>query len=137
MRNFNVNILFKIQTSKNLYIEQLINQIETYNRNKSSSTNYDIFTGYTNNSIFQLFAFFNRHWKNKYVFLNPFLEQFTIEELIDFMRISPDLYLTSEVTAKLYYSGKFYFAEILFNYFIKSHIAKHNNLFSLRTIIKL
>ena len=135
MRNFNVNILFKIQTSKNLYIEQLINQIETYNRNKSSTSNYDIFTGYTNNSIFQLFAFFNRSWKNKYVFLNPFLEQFSLEDLIDFMRISPDIYLTNEVTAKLYYSGKFYFAEILFNYFIKSHIAKHNNLFSLKTVL--
>ena len=137
MRNFNVNILFKIQTSKNLYIEQLINQIETYNRNKSSSINYDIFTGYTNNSIFQLFAFFNRYWKNKYVFLNPFLEQFTLDQLIDFMKITPDIYINNDVTAKLYYSGKFYFAEILFNYFIKSHIAKHNNLFSLRTIINL
>ena len=137
MRNFNVNILFKIQTSKNLYIEQLINQIETYNRNKSSSINYDIFTGYTNNSIFQLFAFFNRHWKNKYVFLNPFLEQFSLEQLIDFMKIPPDIFINNDVTAKLYYSGKFYFAEILFNYFIKSHIAKHNNLFSLRTIINL
>ena len=137
MRNFNVNILFKIQTSKNLYIEQLINQIELYNRNKSSSTNYDIFTGYTNNSIFQLFAFFNRNWKNKYVFLNPFLEQFSLDDLIDFMKIPPDIFLNNEVSAKLYYSGKFYFAEILFNYFIKSHIAKHNNLLSLKTVLNL
>ena len=138
MRNFNVNILFKIQTSKNLYVEQLINQIEIYIKGKSSSSiNYDIFTGYTNNSIFQLFAFFNRYWKNKYIFLNPFLDQFTFDQLIDFMRIPSDIFINNDVTAKLYYSGKFYFAEILFNYFIKSHIAKYNNLFSLRTVLNL
>ena len=138
MRNFNVNILFKIQTSKNLYVEQLINQIEIYIKGKSSSSiNYDIFTGYTNNSIFQLFAFFNRYWKNKYIFLNPFLDQFTFDQLIDFMRILSDIFINNDVTAKLYYSGKFYFAEILFNYFIKSHIAKYNNLFSLRTVLNL
>ena len=122
MRSFNGNILFKIQSSKQIYIESIVKLIETFNNNPTSIQNYEIFVEYNNNSVFKTLSLFNKFWKNKYVYMNPFLDHFTFEQLINFMSIHKDTELTNSISTSLFYSGKFYFAEIMFSYFIKKVI---------------
>jgi len=137
MRSFNGNILFKIQSSKQIYLESIVKLIESFNNNPTSLQNYEIFVEYNNNSIFKTLSLFIKYWKNKYVYMNPFLDHFTFEQLINFMSIHKDIELTNSISTNLFYSGKFYFAEIMFSYFIKSHIVKHNHLLNMKTILNL
>ena len=137
MRSFNANILFKIQSSKQIYLESIVKLIESFNNNPTALKNYEIFVEYNNNSIFKTLSLFNKFWKNKYVYMNPFLDHFTFDQLINFMSIHKDTELTNSISTNLFYSGKFYFAEIMFSYFIKSHIVKHNHLLNMKTILNL
>ena len=137
MRSFNVNILFKIQSSKQTYMEGIVKLIESFNNNPTSIQNFEIFVEYTNNSIFKTLSYFNKRWKNKYVYINPFLDNFTFEQLINFLKIHKDTQFQNPISTNLFFTGKFFFAELLFSYFIKSHIVRHNHLLNMKTILNL
>ena len=137
MRNFNVNILFKIQKTKQLYIKSLTDQLKKYAVKKTTQDNFEFFTNFLNVKILELFSYFSIYWKNKYVSISTFLYDFQIDDLLELMSIPKDMHQPSDKEAKDFYNSKLYFAELLFNYFIKSQLIKNNNLFSMKTILNM
>ena len=82
MRNFNVNILFKIQKTKQLYIKSLTDQLKKYAVKKTTQDNFEFFTNFLNVKILELFSYFSIYWKNKYVSISTFLYDFLFHRYI-------------------------------------------------------
>lgn len=137
LRNFNVNILFKVQKTKQLYIQPLTDQIKTFIQKKTAAQNFEFFANFLNFKILELFSCFSQHWKNKYISPVLFLYNFKLEDLVELMSIPKEMHLPDPQVAKSFYSAKLYFAELLFNYYIKSHIQNHNNIYSMKTILNM
>ena len=137
MRNFNVNILFKIQKTKQLYVKSLTEQIKVFINKKATNQIYEFPGNYLTTSILEMFSNFAANWKNKYVSIVSFLYEFQFDDLLSLMTIPKENHVPESQTPENYFNGKLYFAELLFNYYIKSHVLRYNNLFSMKTILNM
>ena len=137
MRNFNVNILFKIQKTKQLYVKSLTEQIKSYINRKATNQMSEFPGNYLTTSILEMFSNFAANWKNKYVSIVSFLYEFQFTDLLNLMTIPQENHVPESQTPENFFNGKLYFAELLFNYYIKSHVLRYNNLFSMKTILNM
>ena len=137
MRNFNFNILFKIPKSKTIYIDALTAQINMYVSKKSVNSNNEFFKNFLVFKILELFSSFAVFWENKFFHVIPqFLATYKIKDLFDLMALN-DFGAVNEENAQNFISGKFYFAELLFNFIVRTFMLKFANLWNIRTIINM
>ena len=138
MRNFNFNILFKIPKSKQIYIDALTAQISMYVSKKSVETNSEFFNNFIVVKILELFSTFAVYWENKFFHVVPtLLGIFKMKDLFDLLSLNDMINTIKEEFATNFISGKFFFAELLFNYIVRTFMLKFNNLWNFRTIINM
>lgn len=137
LQNFNFNILSKIPASKEIYIEYLITKtIECLSSmNEENSKNF--FTNFMNYKILELFSTFATRWENKFFHLKNYITDGKPEEVFELLRFKEPVRIIEASKAPDFVNCKFYFAEYLFNYFVRSYQLKFNNLFNIRTILNM
>ena len=139
MRNFNYNILFKIPKSKQIYIDALTTQINSFVSKKSVEANNEFFKNFIVFKVLELFSSFAVFWENKFFHVVPqFLSTYKMKDLFELMALNDLSDSTiNEEFAQNFISAKFYFAELLFNFIVRSYMLKYNNLWNFRTIINM
>ena len=138
LQNINFNILNKIPVSKQMYIDYISSKINEYSHNQSSENSKNFFSNFINFKILELFSCFAGLWTNKFFHLkNYFGSNITNEALIKLMSFSEPISMLNENDAADFTTAKFYFAEYVFNYIVKTFQLKYNNLWNIRTILNM
>ncbi len=138
MRNFNFNILFKIAKSKQIYLDTLINQINQYCTKKNPELNKEFFKNFIIYKILELFSAFAVFWENKFFHVVPsLLGTYKIKDLFNLMSLNELRNSLDEDMATNFITAKFYFAELLFNYIVRTFMLKYTNLWNVRTIFNM
>jgi len=136
LQNFNFNIISKIPESKQRYLDFLIKEIKNYTSNDNDENNRAFFTNFVNYKILELFSFFAQRWENKFFHVKNYLQEYEPSQIIDLLKIKEWNKITSDNAAN-FVNSKFYFAEYLFNYFVRTYLLKYNNLLNIRTILNM
>ena len=137
LQNFNYNILAKINTTKQMYIDYLITKISEYQAAPSHKNSKNFFGNFINFKILELFSAFASRWENKFFHVKNYLQPFSNEILFKMMSLDEPISILTESEAPDFATAKFYFAEFIFNYIIRTYQLKFNNLWNIRTIVNM
>jgi hypothetical protein len=137
LQNFNYNILAKITTTKHMYIDYLITKISEYQAAPSHKNSKNFFSNFINFKILELFSAFASRWENKFFHVKNYFQPFSNEILFKMMSLDEPVSILTENEAPDFATAKFYFAEFIFNYIIRTYQLKYNNLWNIRTIVNM
>lgn len=145
LQNFNFNILSKIGITEEKYLQYLIDKIKEYAQSSSNVNNpelaaeesKDFFSQFINYKILECFSMFATRWENKFFHVKDYFKGIPPKKLISLMPLSENAADINEAIRGDFFSAKFYFAELVFNYLIRTYLLKYNNLWNIRTIINM
>lgn len=137
LQNFNFNILSKITFSKQMYIDYLVTKIAEYQNNPTHENSKNFFSNFINFKILELFSSFAVRWENKFFHVKNFFVSTPPETLIKLMSFHEPLSMLNQEDIPAFSISKFYFAEYLFNYIVRTNLLKYNNLLNIRTILNM
>ena len=144
LQNFNFNILSKICITEEKYLNYLITKIKDYasiyvtnDIEQTIAASKDFFSHFINYKILECFSMFAQRWENKFFHVKNYFDGINPEILIRLMSISENAADINEAIRGDFFSAKFYFAELVFNYLIRTYLLKYNNLWNIRTIINM
>ena len=80
---------------------------------------------------------FATRWENKFFHVKDYFKGIPPKKLISLMPLSENAADINEAIRGDFFSAKFYFAELVFNYLIRTYLLKYNNLWNIRTIINM
>jgi hypothetical protein len=136
-QNFNFNILSKIQFSKQMYIEYFTSKISDFQSHSTVENSKNFFANFINFKILELFSSFSENWKNKFFHLKNYLETIPHTTLFNLISLDEPISMLTANDAPDFTTAKFYFADYVFNYIVRSFQLKYNNLWNIRTIINM
>jgi len=137
LQNFNFNILCKIPASREIYLDYFVNSIDGYITNMNDENSKNFFTNFINYKILELFSTFAVRWENKFLHMKNYLLNRKSSDVIELLKFKEPLSIIEPSKAADFVNCKFYFAEYLFNYFIRTYQLKYNNLWNIRTILNM
>lgn len=145
LQNFNFNILSKIGVTEEKYLNYIIDKIKEYaiasdNANSpeiAAEESKDFFSEFIIYKILECFSMFATRWENKFFHVKDYFKGIPPEKLISLLRLREN---ASEINGAIigdFFSAKFYFAELIYNYLVRTYFLKYNNLWNIRTIINM
>ena len=137
LQNFNFNILSKIASSRQIYLDYFVAKIDEYIANMNEENSKNFFTNFINFKILELFSTFAVRWENKFFHVKNYLDTRKPADIIELLRFKEPVSIIEPNKAADFVNSKFYFAEFLFNYFVRTYQLKNNNLWNIRTIINM
>ena len=138
LREINFNLILRIPKAKEIYIDTLIQEINNYLIKKDDESNFAFFKDLLVNKSLELFSMFSVYWENKFWFILPsMLNQYNISDLFNLLSFGDNIEKLDENMVISFISGKFYFAELLFDYIIRTYTNTYCNLFNVKTILNM
>lgn len=136
LQNFNFNILSHIPATRQMYIDYLIAKVSEYEKSPTYEMSKTFFTNPINFKILELFSAFAVRWENKFFHVQNYLNV-SDDLLFKLVAFSEPIRMLSENDAADFVTAKFYFAEYVFNYIVRTYQLKFNNLWNVRTILNM
>ena len=137
LENFNYNILSKITVSKQMYIDYLVQKITEYQNTPTHDHSKTFFSNFINFKILELFSAFAVRWENKFFHAKNYFANINTDILIKLMSFNEPISMLSQNDAPDFTTAKFYFAEYVFNYIVRTYQLKFNNLWNIRTLLNM
>ena len=138
LREINFNLIFRVAKSKEMYIDTLTQELNNYMIKKNAEMNLEFFKNILVFKVLELFSIFSVYWENKFWYILPSLfSQYNIEDLFGLFSFGDIINKLDEDMVSNFTSAKFYFAELMFDYVIRTYTATYCNLLSVRTILNM
>ena len=138
LREINFNLILRLPKAKEIYIDTFMQEISNYLVKKDDESNYAFFNDILVNKTLELFSMFSVYWENKFWYILPWmLNKYNISDLFGILSIGDIINRLDESMVVNFTSGKFYFAELLFDYIIRTYTNTYCNLFNVKTILNM
>ena len=138
LREINFNLILRLPKSKEIYIDTFIQEINNYLIKKDDESNFIFFNDILVNKSLELFSMFSVYWENKFWYILPsMLNQYNVSDLFNILSFGDVINRLDESMVINFISGKFYFAELLFDYIIRTYTNTYCNLFNVKTILNM
>ena len=138
LREINFNLILRLPQAKELYLDTFMQEISNYLVKKDDESNFAFFNDILVNKTLELFSMFSVYWENKFWYILPWmLNKYSITDLFNILSIGDIINKLDEGTIVNFASGKFYFAELLFDYIIRTYTNTYCNLFNIKTILNM
>ena len=138
LREINFNLILRLPKSKEIYIDTFVQEINNYLIKKDDESNFIFFNDILVNKSLELFSMFSVYWENKFWFILPsMLNQYNVSDLFNILSFGDVINRLDESMVINFISGKFYFAELLFDYIIRTYTNTYCNLFNVKTILNM
>ena len=135
MLNFNFNIFSKIDKSRIVYIDYILNKMKDLQSNKSNSISF--FTNFFSFKIFSLFTDFEKKYHFKYVSLKNFYSKFDTTWLISLISVTESRNEINSNNVKDLVLSKIYYSQIMFSTFVRSFVYRNMITFNLSSILNM
>jgi hypothetical protein len=136
-QNVNYNILSRIPFSRELYIDYIVEKINDFHKNPTTENSQAFFSNFINYKTLELFSTFAVRWENKFFHVKNYLNNVPSDILINLLCFNEKFHINNVNEITDYTTSKFYFAEYLFNYFLRTFMLSNNNLLNVKTIINM
>ena len=131
LREINFNLILRLPKAKEIYIDTFMQEISNYLVKKDDESNFAFFNDILVNKTLELFSMFSVYWENKFWYILPWmLNKYNISDLFGILSIGDIINRLDESMVVNFASGKFYFAELLFDYVIRTYTNTYCNLLS-------
>ena len=138
LREINFNLILRLPKAKEIYIDTFIQEINNYLIKKDDESDFIFFNDILVNKSLELFSMFSVYWENKFWFILPsMLNQYNVSDLFNILSLGDVVNKLDESMVINFISGKFYFAELLFDYIIRTYTNTYCNLFNVKTILNM
>ena len=138
LREINFNLILRLPKSKEIYIDTFVQEINNYLIKKDDESNFIFFNDILVNKSLELFSMFSVYWENKFWFILPsMLNQYNVSDLFNILSFGDNINRLDESMVINFISAKFYFAELLFDYIIRTYTNTYCNLFNVKTILNM
>ena len=138
LREINFNLILRLPKAKEIYIDTFIQEINNYLIKKDVESDFVFFNDILVNKSLELFSMFSVYWENKFWFILPsMLNQYNVSDLFNILSLGDVVNKLDESMVINFISGKFYFAELLFDYIIRTYTNTYCNLFNVKTILNM
>ena len=138
LREINFNLILQIPKSKEIYIDTLTQEINNYLIKKDAEMNLAFFKDILVYKSLELFSMFSVYWENKFWFILPsMLKQYNMSDLFSIFSIGDLINKLDKNTVINFTSAKFYFAELMFDYVIRTYTCTYVNLLNVKTILNM
>jgi len=138
--NFNMNILMKIEISRDIFFKYLKEKLIRFNNRKSASYStysFGFFSNFINMKILSFLYEFYKVTKNPFFKYGHFLSSVNNLALVQLMGFTErPSSITNEIVVE-FFSAKFFYADFIFQYIIKTFFLKFNNMFSMSAILNM
>ena len=138
LREINFNLILRLPKSKEIYIDTFVQEINNYLIKKDDESNFVFFNDIIVNKSLELFSMFSVYWENKFWYILPsILNQYNVLDLFNILSFGDNINRLDESMVINFISAKFYFAELLFDYIIRTYTNTYCNLFNVKTILNM
>ena len=138
LREINFNLILRLPKAKEIYIDTFIQEINNYLIKKDDESDFIFFNDILVNKSLELFSMFSVYWENKFWYILPsMLNQYNVSDLFNILSLGDVVNKLDESMVINFISGKFYFAELLFDYIIRTYTNTYCNLFNVKTILNM
>ena len=138
LREINFNLILRVPKSKEIYIDTLTQEINHYLIKKNAEMNLAFFKDILVYKSLELFSMFSVYWENKFWYILPSVfKQYNINDLFSIFSIGEIINKLDKNTVINFTSAKFYFAELMFDYVIRTYTCSYCNLLNMKTILNM
>ena len=121
-----------------MYIDTLTQEINHYLIKKNAEMNLNFFKDILVYKSLELFSMFSVYWENKFWYILPSVfKQYNINDLFSIFSIGEIINKLDKNTVINFTSAKFYFAELMFDYVIRTYTCSYCNLLNMKTILNM
>ena len=138
LREINYNLIIRIPKSKEIYIDTLLQEINNYLIKKDAEMNLAFFKDILVYKSLELFSMFSVYWENKFWFILPSVfKQYNMSDLFSIFSIGELINKLDKNSVINFTAAKFYFAELMFDYVIRTYTCTYVNLLNVKTILNM
>ena len=138
LREINFNLILRIPKSKEIYIDTLTQEINNYLVKKNAEMNLAFFKDILVYKSLELFSMFSVYWENKFWFILPSMfKQYNMNDLFSIFSIGELINKLDKNSVINFTAAKFYFAELMFDYIIRTYTCTYVNLLNVKTILNM
>ncbi len=138
LREINFNLILRVPKSKEIYIDTLTQEINNYLIKKDAEMNLAFFKDILVYKSLELFSMFSVYWENKFWYILPsMLKQYNMNDLFSIFSIGELINRLDKNMVINFTSAKFYFAELMFDYVIRTYTCTYVNLLNVKTILNM
>ena len=138
LREINFNLILRVPKSKEIYIDTLTQEINNYLIKKDAEMNLAFFKDILVYKSLELFSMFSVYWENKFWYILPsMLKQYNMNDLFSIFTIGELINRLDKNMVINFTSAKFYFAELMFDYVIRTYTCTYVNLLNVKTILNM
>ena len=138
LREINFNLILRIPKSKEIYIDTLTQEINNYLIKKNAEMNLAFFKDILVYKSLELFSMFSVYWENKFWYILPSMfKQYNMDDLFSIFTIGELINKLDKNTVINFTAAKFYFAELMFDYVIRTYTCTYVNLLNVKTILNM
>jgi hypothetical protein len=138
LREINFNLILRVPKSKEMYIDTLTQEINHYLIKKNAEMNLNFFKDILVYKSLELFSMFSVYWENKFWYILPSVfKQYNMNDLFSIFSIGEIINKLDKNTVINFTSAKFYFAELMFDYVIRTYTCSYCNLLNMKTILNM
>ena len=138
LREINFNLILRIPKSKEIYIDTLTQEINNYLIKKNSEMNLAFFKDILVYKSLELFSMFSVYWENKFWYILPSMfKNYNMNGLFSIFSIGDLINKLDKNSVINFTAAKFYFAELMFDYVIRTYTCTYVNLLNVKTILNM
>ena len=138
LREINFNIIIRVPKSKEIYIDALTQEINNYLIKKNAAMNLAFFKDILIYKSLELFSMFSVYWENKFWYILPSVfEQYNMNDLFSIFSIGDLINKLDKNIVVNFTSAKFYYAELMFDYVVRTYTCSYCNLLNIKTILNM
>ncbi len=138
LREINFNLILRIPKSKEIYIDTLTQEINNYLIKKDAEMNLAFFKDIIVYKSLELFSMFSVYWENKFWFILPSMfKQYNVNDLFSIFSVGELINKLDKNSVINFTAAKFYFAELMFDYVIRTYTCTYVNLLNVKTILNM
>ena len=133
LREINYNLIIRIPKSKEIYIDTLLQEINNYLIKKDAEMNLAFFKDILVYKSLELFSMFSIYWENKFWLILPSVfKQNNMGDLFNIFSIGELINKLDKNSVINFTAAKFYFAELMFDYVIRTYTCTYVNLLNVK-----
>ena len=138
LREINFNLILRVPKSKEIYIDTLTQEINNYLIKKDAEMNLAFFKDILVYKSLELFSMFSVYWENKFWYILPsMLKQYNMNDLFSIFSVGELINRLDKNIVINFTASKFYFAELMFDYVIRTYTCTYVNLLNVKTILNM
>jgi len=138
LREINFNLILRVPKSKEIYIDTLTQEINHYLIKKDAEMNLAFFKDILVYKSLELFSMFSVYWENKFWFILPSMfKNYNMNDLFSIFAIGDIINKLDKNSVINFTAAKFYFAELMFDYVIRTYTCTYVNLLNVKTILNM